>query len=146
MSVSPFATLAELGEALRKREISSLELTRFYLDRLEKHGDALGAVVTVTRERAESEARRADAEIAKGKWRGPLHGIPYGVKDLLATKGIPTTSAGGQSFGVLNSTSGRLRSWSFRNRNLRARHAWPSRNRNQKLRPLLLCAPPVSAP
>ncbi|MGK2855942.1 MAG: amidase [Thermoanaerobaculia bacterium] len=91
MSVSPYATLAELGAALRKREISSLELTRFYLDRLEKHGAALGAVVTVTRERAEAEARRADAEIAKGKWRGPLHGIPYGVKDLLATKGIPTT-------------------------------------------------------
>ncbi|MCM2313572.1 MAG: amidase [Thermoanaerobaculia bacterium] len=91
MSVSPYATLAELGAALRKREVSSLELTRFYLDRLEKHGTALGAVVTVTRERAESEARRADAEIAKGKWRGPLHGIPYGVKDLLATRGIPTT-------------------------------------------------------
>lgn len=91
MSVSPYATLAELGAALRKREVSSLELTRFYLDRLEKHGTALGAVVTITRERAESEARRADAEIAKGKWRGPLHGIPYGVKDLLATKGIPTT-------------------------------------------------------
>lgn len=91
MSVSPHATLAELGAALRKREVSSLELTRLYLDRLEKHGAALGAVVTITRERAESEARRADAEIAKGKWRGPLHGIPYGVKDLLATKGIPTT-------------------------------------------------------
>ena len=91
MSVSPYATLAELGAALRKREVSSLELTRFYLDRLEKHGTTLGAVVTITRERAEAEARRADAEIAKGKWRGPLHGIPYGAKDLLATKGIPTT-------------------------------------------------------
>jgi len=91
MSVSPYATLAELGALLRKREVSSLELTRLYLDRLEKHGNALGAVVTITRERAEAEARRADAEIAKGKWRGPLHGIPYGAKDLLATKGIPTT-------------------------------------------------------
>ena len=91
MSASPYATIAELGAMLRKKEISSLELTRFYLDRLEKHGTALGAIVTITRERAEAEARRADAEIAKGKWRGPLHGIPYGVKDLLATKGIPTT-------------------------------------------------------
>ena len=91
MSVSPYATLAELGALLRKREVSSLELTRLYLDRLEKHGAALGAVVTITRDRAETEARRADAEIAKGTWRGPLHGIPYGVKDLLATKGIPTT-------------------------------------------------------
>lgn len=91
MSVSPFATIAELGALLRRKQMSSLELTRLYLDRLEKHGAALGAVVTVTRERAEAEAKRADAEIAKGKWRGPLHGIPYGVKDLLATKGIPTT-------------------------------------------------------
>ncbi|MFA6955450.1 MAG: amidase [Thermoanaerobaculia bacterium] len=91
MSVNPYATIGELGALLRNKQVSSLELTRFYLDRLEKHGTALGAVVTITRERAETEAKRADAEIAKGKWRGPLHGIPYGVKDLLATKGIPTT-------------------------------------------------------
>jgi aspartyl-tRNA(Asn)/glutamyl-tRNA(Gln) amidotransferase subunit A len=91
MSVSPYATIGELGGLLRKKKVSSLELTRIYLERLERHGAALGAVVTLTRERAEAEAKRADAEIAKGKWRGPLHGIPYGVKDLLATKGIPTT-------------------------------------------------------
>ncbi|MBI2212656.1 MAG: amidase [Acidobacteria bacterium] len=91
MSVSPYATIGELGALLRRKSVSSLELTRLYLDRLEKHGMALGAVVTITRERAEAEAKRADAEIAKGKWRGPLHGIPYGVKDLLATKGIATT-------------------------------------------------------
>ncbi len=91
MTINAYSTITELGQLLRKKQVSSLELTRFYLDHLEKHGPALGAVVTITRERAEAEARRADAEIAKGKWRGPLHGIPYGVKDLLATKGIPTT-------------------------------------------------------
>ena len=60
-------------------------------ERLERIGPKLGAVVTVTRELALKEARAAEAEIAADKWRGPLHGIPYGVKDLLATKGIPTT-------------------------------------------------------
>jgi aspartyl-tRNA(Asn)/glutamyl-tRNA(Gln) amidotransferase subunit A len=90
--VSPYATIDELGAALRAEEVSSLELTRFYLDRLEKLGPKLNAVVTLTRERAEAEARRADADIAAGKTQNrPLLGIPYGVKDLLATKGIPTT-------------------------------------------------------
>ncbi len=90
--MNPYATLDELGAMLRKKEISSLELTRFYLDRLEKHGPSLKAVVTITRERAEVEARRADADLAAGKTQNrPLLGIPYGVKDLLATKGIPTT-------------------------------------------------------
>ncbi len=90
--MNPYATIDELGAMLRKKEVSSLELTRFYLDRLEKHGPALNAVVTVTRERAEAEAKRADADIAAGKTQNrPLLGIPYGVKDLLATKGIPTT-------------------------------------------------------
>lgn len=91
MKIDPFSTVAELGALLRSGKASSLELTRFYLDRLERYGAELGAVVTITRERAEREARAADAEIARGKWRGPLHGIPYGVKDLLATKAIPTT-------------------------------------------------------
>jgi aspartyl-tRNA(Asn)/glutamyl-tRNA(Gln) amidotransferase subunit A len=90
--VNPFATIGELGAALRTKQISSLELTRFYLARLEKYGTKLGAVVTITRERAEAEARDADADIAAGKMQNrPLLGIPYGVKDLLATKGIPTT-------------------------------------------------------
>lgn len=90
--VSPYATVEELGAALRAKQVSSLELTRFYLDRLERLGPKLNAVVTITRERAEAEARRADAEIAAGKTQNrPLLGIPYGVKDLLATKGIPTT-------------------------------------------------------
>src|SRR3954462_2914416 len=90
--MNPYATLDELGAMLRSKQISSLELTRFYLDRLEKIGPKLNAVVTITRERAEAEARKADAEIAAGKTQNcPLLGIPYGVKDLLATKGIPTT-------------------------------------------------------
>jgi aspartyl-tRNA(Asn)/glutamyl-tRNA(Gln) amidotransferase subunit A len=90
--MNPYATIDELGAGLRAKQFSSLELTRFYLDRLERLGPKLNAVVTVTRERAEAEARKADAEIAAGKTQNrPLLGIPYGVKDLLATKGIPTT-------------------------------------------------------
>jgi aspartyl-tRNA(Asn)/glutamyl-tRNA(Gln) amidotransferase subunit A len=91
VSALAWSSIAELGAALRARRISSLELARLFLDRLERHGEALGAVVTVTRSLAEEQARRADAEIAAGRWRGPLHGIPFGVKDLLATAGIPTT-------------------------------------------------------
>ena len=90
--MNPYATIDDLGAMLRRKEVSSLELTRFYLDRLERNGPKLNAVVTITRERAESEAKKADAEIAAGKTQNrPLLGIPYGVKDLLATKGIPTT-------------------------------------------------------
>jgi aspartyl-tRNA(Asn)/glutamyl-tRNA(Gln) amidotransferase subunit A len=66
-------------------------LTEAYLERLELNGPKLGAVVTITRELALEEARRAEREISSGRYRGPLHGIPYGVKDLLATRGIPTT-------------------------------------------------------
>jgi len=91
MTVNPYGTIAQLGESLRLKQYTSLELTRFFLDRLERYGQSLGAVVTITRERAEAEARKADQERAAGKVRGPLHGIPYGVKDLLATKSIPTT-------------------------------------------------------
>jgi aspartyl-tRNA(Asn)/glutamyl-tRNA(Gln) amidotransferase subunit A len=90
-AIDPYAELEELGRLLRERTFTSLELTRFYLERLERFGPQLGAVVTITRELAEQQARAADAEIAAGRWRGPLHGIPYGVKDLLATRGIPTT-------------------------------------------------------
>lgn len=86
-----FLSVGELAERVRARKVTSVELTELYLSRLEKYGKSLGAVVTITRERAMAEARAADTEIAAGKYRGPLHGIPYGVKDLLATKGIPTT-------------------------------------------------------
>ncbi|MFN4261672.1 MAG: amidase [Gemmataceae bacterium] len=86
-----FATVRALGKALRQGQITSVALTEAYLDRLEKIGPRLGAVVTVTRALALRQARRADQELQAGKSRGPLHGIPYGVKDLAATQGIPTT-------------------------------------------------------
>jgi aspartyl-tRNA(Asn)/glutamyl-tRNA(Gln) amidotransferase subunit A len=86
-----FATVAELGRRLRAREFTSVEFTQFFLERLERLGPKLNAVVTVTRERALAEAQQADRELCTGRDRGPLHGIPYGAKDLLATKGIPTT-------------------------------------------------------
>ncbi|MGH7725426.1 MAG: amidase [Candidatus Eiseniibacteriota bacterium] len=84
-------TVRELGRGLRAGEFSSLELARGYLARLEELGPRYNAVVTLTRDRALDEASRADEELAKKKDRGPLHGIPYGAKDLLATRGIPTT-------------------------------------------------------
>lgn len=84
----PLRTLAAL---LRDRKLTSEELTRVYLARIARHDPKLKAVITVTEARALREARTADAEIAAGKWRGPLHGIPYGAKDLLAVPDYPTT-------------------------------------------------------
>jgi len=86
-----FMTVAELAALLRSRQITSEELTRYFLDRLKKHGPRLQCVVTLTEERAMAEARAADAELRAGKWRGPLHGVPYAAKDLLDTEGIATT-------------------------------------------------------
>jgi aspartyl-tRNA(Asn)/glutamyl-tRNA(Gln) amidotransferase subunit A len=87
-----FRSIRELAEAVRTRQVSPVELAEVFLERLERLGPRYNAVVAVTRQRALAEARRAEAEIAAGGWRGPLHGIPYGVKDLLATGGgIPTT-------------------------------------------------------
>jgi aspartyl-tRNA(Asn)/glutamyl-tRNA(Gln) amidotransferase subunit A len=86
-----FADCVELQRLMTRGVVSSLELTNLYLARLERYGDAYGAVVTILHERARREARRADRERAAGRVRGPLHGIPYGVKDLLATPDAPTT-------------------------------------------------------
>lgn len=86
-----FRSVGELGELIRLRKITSRQLTEMYLSRLKRYGPKLECVVTLTEERAMEQARRADAEMAAGKYRGPLHGIPYGAKDLLATKGIRTT-------------------------------------------------------
>ena len=86
-----FADVATLQRLLGRGTVSSAELTELYLARLEKYGPAYGAVVTIVHERARAEAKRADRERAAGRVRGPLHGIPYGVKDLLATAGAPTT-------------------------------------------------------
>jgi aspartyl-tRNA(Asn)/glutamyl-tRNA(Gln) amidotransferase subunit A len=86
-----YASIRELSDLIRNGKISCEALTEAYLDRLDKHGRKLGAVVTITRDLALKEAQAADKEIKSGHLRGPLHGIPYGVKDLAATKGIPTT-------------------------------------------------------
>jgi aspartyl-tRNA(Asn)/glutamyl-tRNA(Gln) amidotransferase subunit A len=86
-----YTSVRELGEMIRAKRVSPVALTEAYLDRLGKLGGKLGAVVTVTRELALREAAAAEREVQSGHYRGPLHGIPYGVKDLLATKGIPTT-------------------------------------------------------
>lgn len=88
---SPFATIPELGAALRDGRTTSRQLTEYYLERCEQVGPKFNAVVTVTRDRALQEADRADRELGEGNDRGPLHGIPYGVKDLLATAGTPTS-------------------------------------------------------
>src|SRR5512141_816139 len=86
-----FLPASELGRRIKAKQLSPVALAEGYLERLERIGPRRGAVVTVMRDLAMKEAKAAEAEIAAGKWRGPLHGIPYGVKDLLATKGIPTT-------------------------------------------------------
>lgn len=86
-----FMTVRELGELIRSKQITSVELTEIYLSRLKKYGEQLLCVVTLTEDLARAQATRADEELARGKYRGPLHGIPCGVKDLLATRGIPTT-------------------------------------------------------
>ena len=86
-----FLSLVDLAELVRRREVSSEELTRLSLERLESHDPLLQCVVNLTPERALAQARRADAEIGRGLWRGPLHGVPWGAKDLLAVRGYPTT-------------------------------------------------------
>jgi Asp-tRNA(Asn)/Glu-tRNA(Gln) amidotransferase A subunit family amidase len=86
-----FYTVAELAELIRTRQVTSEELTQLYLARLKKYDPVLHCVVTLTEELALRQARQADAEIAIGQYRGPLHGIPYGAKDLLAVKGYSTT-------------------------------------------------------
>src|SRR5215471_13450527 len=86
-----FSSISELGRLIKSRQITSEALTQGYLERLEKYGLKLGAVVTITKELALDQSRAADREIRAGRNRGPLHGIPYGVKDLAATKGIPTS-------------------------------------------------------
>src|SRR5262249_48612712 len=86
-----FASIPVLGARLRSGTTSAVELARLFLDRLERFGPKYHCVVNLTRDLALSQAEKADAELKSGKDRGPLHGIPYGAKDLLATKGIPTT-------------------------------------------------------
>ena len=86
-----FYTATQLGELIRAKQISPVELTKMYLGRLKKYSPKLLNVVTLTEELAMAQAEQAEREIKQGKYRGPLHGIPCGVKDLFATKGIKTT-------------------------------------------------------
>jgi len=86
-----FASLTELAELVRTRKVSPIELTKMYLGRLKKFGPKLNCIVTLTEELALSQASDAEREIKAGKYRGPLHGIPWGAKDLFATKRIKTT-------------------------------------------------------
>jgi Asp-tRNA(Asn)/Glu-tRNA(Gln) amidotransferase A subunit family amidase len=86
-----FYTIAQLGELIRTKQISSVELTQFFIARLKKYNPTLLNAITITEELAIQQATQADIEIKAGKYRGLLHGIPYGAKDLLAKKGYPTT-------------------------------------------------------
>lgn len=86
-----FAPVWKLSQWIETRKITSERLTNIYLERLERFNGKLRCVITLTRELALAQAKKADAEIAAGKYRGPLHGIPWGAKDLLDTAGIPTT-------------------------------------------------------
>jgi aspartyl-tRNA(Asn)/glutamyl-tRNA(Gln) amidotransferase subunit A len=86
-----YLSVRELGDQMRARKISPVELTESYLARSESLGPKLNAYATITRELALKQARAAEAEIAAGHYRGPLHGVPYGLKDLIAVEGYPTT-------------------------------------------------------
>ncbi len=86
-----YASVPQLGRWLKSRVITSQRLTEIYLDRLQRFDPKLRCVITLTKDHALEQARQADKEIAAGKYRGPLHGIPWGAKDLLDTAGIPTT-------------------------------------------------------
>jgi Asp-tRNA(Asn)/Glu-tRNA(Gln) amidotransferase A subunit family amidase len=86
-----FWSVRDLAELIRTRQITSTQLTNMYVARLKEHGPALECVISLTEERALESAARADAEIASGRYRGLLHGIPYGAKDLLAVEGYKTT-------------------------------------------------------
>jgi len=91
--MSNSTTICEIAERVRRKEISPVEITRASLDQIEKQNPALNAFITVMAESALDEARAAEAEILRGEWRGPLHGIPVALKDLIDTAGVRTTAA-----------------------------------------------------
>jgi Asp-tRNA(Asn)/Glu-tRNA(Gln) amidotransferase A subunit family amidase len=86
-----FYSIMQLASLIKNKKITSVELTRFFIDRLKKWGDTLYSVITLTEDLALQQAKQADDEIKKGIYRGPLHGIPYGLKDLFTVKGYKTT-------------------------------------------------------
>jgi Asp-tRNA(Asn)/Glu-tRNA(Gln) amidotransferase A subunit family amidase len=86
-----FYSVLQLASLIKNKKITSVELTQFFINRIKKWGDTLQCVISITEDIAMQQARAADAEIAAGNYRGPLHGIPYGLKDLFAVKGTKTT-------------------------------------------------------
>ena len=86
-----FYSIQELASLIKSKKISSVELTKFFIERIRKYGDSLECVISVTEDIAMQQATQADAEIAAGKYKGLLHGIPYGLKDLFSVKGTKTT-------------------------------------------------------
>ncbi len=91
-----YATIPELGALIRTRKVSSVDLTQMYIARLKRLDPQLHCAITITEDRALAQAKQADADLKAGKYHGPLHGLPWGAKDLLAVKGYPTTwGAGG---------------------------------------------------
>jgi aspartyl-tRNA(Asn)/glutamyl-tRNA(Gln) amidotransferase subunit A len=86
-----YLSVTELAKRIESKKLSPVDLTQAYLERSEKFGPRLNAYAQITRDLALEQAAAADKEIRRGHYRGPLHGIPYAAKDLLATKGIPTT-------------------------------------------------------
>ena len=90
-----FLPVTELSELIRRGKLKPTRLTEIYLERLKRYDPVLRCVITLTEERARAQAKQADAEIARGSYRGPLHGIPWGAKDLLAVKGYRTTWGAG---------------------------------------------------
>src|SRR6185436_12318428 len=86
-----YAPVHQLSRWIETKKLTSQRLTAIYLDRIQRYDGKLRSVITTTRDAALAQAKQADSEIAAGKYRGPLHGIPYGVKDLLDTAGIPTS-------------------------------------------------------
>src|ERR1035438_549529 len=89
-------TLTEAAQQIRSRQLSPVELTRACLARIERLNPTLNAFITITAESALEQARQAEVEVMAGHWRGPMHGIPIGLKDLLDTAGVLTTAASNQ--------------------------------------------------
>lgn len=84
-------SVAQLSSIIKNKKLSATALAKYFINRIKKYGDSLQCVISITEDIALAEAAKADAEIAAGKYRGPLHGIPYGLKDLFAVKGTKTT-------------------------------------------------------
>lgn len=91
MSDLSYYSVAQLASLIKQRKVTSLKLTEFFINRLKTYGDTLQCIITLTEDRALAQAKKADEELASGLYRGPLHGIPYGAKDLLALDGYKTT-------------------------------------------------------